>query len=117
VEIVERIGTVNGQPVKLGGIGGVTTLPEWRRRGLASIALQRAATFMREELHVEFGLLGCEREMAPFYGRLGWEIADAPLVFDQPSGKTTFADAVTMVLPCAGKEFPRGTIDLCGLPW
>ena len=117
VEIVERIGTVNGQPVKLGGIGGVTTLPEWRRCGFASTALQRAATFMREELRVEFGLLICEREMVPLYRRLWWEIADAPLVFEQSSGKTSFPEAVAMVLPCSGKEFPRGVIDLCGLPW
>ena len=35
VGIVERTGTVNGQPVRLGGIGGVATLPDWRRHGYA----------------------------------------------------------------------------------
>jgi hypothetical protein len=32
VGIVERTGTVDGQPVRLGGIGGVATLLEYRRQ-------------------------------------------------------------------------------------
>jgi hypothetical protein len=47
---------------------------------------------------------------------LGWQVVEGPLTFDQPQGKVTFPD-VTMVLPCAGKEWPPGVIDLCGLPW
>jgi GNAT superfamily N-acetyltransferase len=116
VEIVERIGAVDGRPVKLGGIGGVVTLPEWRGRGLATATLERAAAFMCEELQVAFGLLICGRDMIPFYSRLGWQVVAGPLVFDQPGGKVVFDD-VTMVLPCVGQEWPEGAIDLCGLPW
>jgi GNAT superfamily N-acetyltransferase len=116
VEIVERTGTVDGEPVKLGGIGGVVTLPEWRGRGLATAALARATALMRDELQVAFGLLICGQNMIPFYGRLGWHVVEGPLVFDQPDGKVVFDD-VTMVLPCASEFWPAGTIDLCGLPW
>ena len=116
VEIVGRTGTVDGQPVKLGGIGGVVTLPEWRGRGLATAALERAAALMRDELQVAFGLLICGHDMIPFYHRLGWQVVEGPLMFDQPGGKVVFDD-VTMVLPCAGENWPEGTIDLCGLPW
>jgi aminoglycoside 2'-N-acetyltransferase I len=116
VEIVERTGTVDERPVKLGGIGGVVTLSEWRGRGLATAVLGRAATFMRDELRVAFGLLICGQKMIPFYSRLGWQVVAGPLVFDQPGGKVVFDD-VTMVLPCAGADWPEGTIDLCGLPW
>jgi aminoglycoside 2'-N-acetyltransferase I len=116
VEIVERTGTVAGQPVKLGGIGGVVTLPEWRGRGLATATLERAAAFMRDELQVAFGLLICDERMIPFYNRLGWQVVEGPLTFDQPGGKVMSAE-VTMVLPCAGADWPEGTIDLCGLPW
>ena len=116
VGIVDRLGTVDERPVKLGGIGGVATVPEWRGRGLVSAALKDASAFMRDELHLEFGLLICDEATAPFYRRLGWQAVPGPLVFDQPGGKITFPD-VTMVLPLAGREWPPGTIDLCGLPW
>ena len=116
VGIVERTGTVNGQPIKLGGIGGVGTLLEWRRRGLAQQAMERAAQFLRDELDVEFGLLICDQHMLPYYRKLGWQAVEGPLTFDQPQGKVTFPD-VTMVLPCTKKDWPPGVIDLCGLPW
>ena len=116
VEIIERTGTVGGQPVRLGGIGGVASAADWRRRGLATLAMEKAAEFMCGGLDVEFGLLICGQEMVPFYRRLGWKVVDAPLVFDQPEGKVTFDDVV-MVLPCKGQDWPAGTIDLCGLPW
>jgi GNAT superfamily N-acetyltransferase len=116
VEIVERTGTVDGRPVRLGGIGGVVTLPEWRGRGLATAGLERAAALMRDELQVAFGLLICDERTIPFYSRLGWQVVEGPLMFDQPSGKVVF-DGVTMVLPCVQQEWPEGTIDLCGFPW
>jgi GNAT superfamily N-acetyltransferase len=116
VGIVERVGTVAGRPVKLGGIGGVGTLPEWRRRGHAQVAMEKAEQFLRDELAIEFGLLICDQHMIPYYGKLGWQVVKGPLTFDQPQGKVMFPD-VTMVLPCAGKEWPPGVIDLCGLPW
>lgn len=116
-ELVERTGTVNSQPVHLGGVGGVTTLPEWRGRGLATAVMGAATAFLRDRLGVAFGLLICGKGTAPLYRRLGWEIVEGPLLFDQRGGKVTFSDGVTMVLPCTEKTWPTGTIDLCGLPW
>ena len=116
VEIIERTGMVGGHAVRLGGIGGVATVPEWRGRGLATLAMDKAAEYLSGELSVEFGLLICGQEMEPFYRRLGWEVVHGPLVFDQPAGRVTFDDLV-MVLPCQGRKWPTGTIDLCGLPW
>jgi GNAT superfamily N-acetyltransferase len=116
LEIVERVATVDSRPVKLVGIGSVTTRPPWRGRGFSSAALQKAAAFMCEELNVEFGLLLCMETVVPFYKRLGWKVVEAPLVYDQPFGKVT-SDQVTMVLPCGDRAWPAGPIDLCGLPW
>jgi GNAT superfamily N-acetyltransferase len=116
VGIVERMATVNGRPVKLGGVGGVATLPEWRRRGLAQAALEKAAAFIRDDLQVEFGLLICNQQMMPYYRKLGWQAVQGPLTFNQPQGQVTFTD-VTMILPCTKKAWPPGTIDLCGPPW
>jgi aminoglycoside 2'-N-acetyltransferase I len=118
VGIVERTGTVNGLPVKLGGIGGVATLPDWRRHGYAGAALRAAAEFMRNELKVEFGLLVCSAQMMPYYGKLGWQLVKGPLMFDQPRGKVTFGDSTKiMILPCGTSVWPPGVIDLCGPPW
>ena len=117
VEIVDRIGTVAGQPVHLGGIGGVGTLPALRRRGLSSIALRAAADFMGTKLEVAFGLLICEAQTIPLYQVLGWQVIPAPLSFDQPGRGKVLFDEITMVLPCAGQAWPAGPVDLCGLPW
>ena len=116
VEIINRMATVGGVSLRLGGIGGVATHPEWRGRGLATLALRLAEVWLRELLLADFGLLICSQARRPFYERLGWRVVDGPLVFDQPTGKVTFGD-VTMVLPCLRSEWPTGTIDLRGLPW
>jgi len=118
VGIVERIGAVNGQPVRLGGIGGVATRVEYRGRGLAQMAMEKAAVFMRDELRVEFGLLICGQPRVPYYSKLGWQSVPGPMRFDQPQGKVTFDDSTKiMVLPCVKKDWPPGVIDLCGVPW
>ena len=116
VGIVERVARVAGQPVKLGGVGGVATLPQWQRRGLAAAAMGHAAELMRDQLAVDFGLLVCSLDRVPMYSRLGWQTVPGPLIIDQPQGKVTFAD-VTMVLPCVERVWRPGSIDLCGLPW
>jgi hypothetical protein len=62
-------------------------------------------------------LLLCRPELEPFYERLGWRTVPGPLAFEQPGQRLTWPLRV-MVLPCApGAEWPRGTIDLRGLPW
>ena len=116
VEIVQRTGQVDGKPVSLGGIGGVVTLPEWRGHGLGSTAMKQAMNFMCAELGAEFGLLICDPDAISFYKRLGWEVVEGPLVFDQRGEKMTSPD-VTMVAACGARKMPRGVIDLCGPPW
>ena len=114
--ILERTVEVNGQPVRVGGISGVWTLPEHRGSGLGSAVMRAAAAFLRDDLRAEFGLLICRDEVRPFYERLGWKPVTGPLVFDQPSGKITWP-LTTMILPCSQSEWPEGVVDLRGLPW
>ena len=53
--------TWNGRKVHIGGIGGVATRADSRRRGYASIALNAAVQTMREhEGATDFALLFCE---------------------------------------------------------
>jgi aminoglycoside 2'-N-acetyltransferase I len=116
VGVLERLVRVGSQPVRLGGIGGVATKVERRRRGLAGAALKLAQAFMRDELAVDFGLLVCENYMIPYYGKFGWQLVKVKTWIDQPQGKVAFPDPV-MILPVCKSEWPDGEIDLCGMPW
>ena len=116
VRLFERIITAAGQPLRVGGVGGVMTMPAWRRRGLASATLRRAAELLRAELRAEFALLLCRDEVAQVYAKLGWELVDGPTAFDQPGGRATYPRR-TMILAFGDATWPHGPIDLCGLPW
>ena len=114
--LIERTGTVNGQPVRLGGIGGVATHPNAQRKGYARQVMLAAGDFMRDRLGVEFGMLVCDPELTDYYARMGWQIVTGPVLADQPGGKTQL-DLTGMVLPCTSLAWPGGSLDLCGLPW
>ena len=114
--IFEREIEVAGTRMRVGGIGGVITKPEWRFRGIAHNLLTHAAAFMHDELRVEFALLLCRREVAPVYAKLGWFRVDGPTLFMHPSGITTYPRD-TMILSFTEQEWPTGTIDMRGLPW
>lgn len=57
----------------MGGIGGVGTLPEYRRKGLATSLLQDAIAYMEHKGHAISMLF---TGINPFYAKLGW--ADFP---------------------------------------
>jgi aminoglycoside 2'-N-acetyltransferase I len=116
VGITARMVTVGGRSMNLGGVGGVATKAEWRNRRLAAAALEEAALFLCNIVGTQFILLVCTEELVPFYQNLGWVAVQGPLLFDQRGRQTSWSDA-TMVRSCRGIPWPKGTIDLCGLPW
>lgn len=107
---------VAGQPVRVAGVGGVTTNGELHGRGYAQKTMRYAEKHMCEELNVEFGLLFCLDSLKPFYERQNWQLLREPVEFDQPSGKM-LSPLNVMVLPCKGQTWPAGAVDLCSLPW
>lgn len=116
VEIIERTARVDGKPVRLGGIGGVSTLKAWRKRGLAEAAMKLADEYLRQPLRVDFGLLICGDALIPYYRKFGWNLVAEQMWIGQPKGRTLFK-AHIMVLPVCKSEWPEGEIDLCGRPW
>lgn len=102
--------------VKIGGIGGVATREDSRRRGIASLAMQRAVDELREVHMADFGLLFCEPRHAPLYQKLGWRAFEGNVYIAQPAGRVHFTvtDPYVFDLKIAPR---RGTLDLCGLPW
>jgi aminoglycoside 2'-N-acetyltransferase I len=63
----------NGRKIRAGGIGGVLTREDARRRGYASIALNAAIQTLKDEGSTDFALLFCEPHNAPFYVGRGWK--------------------------------------------
>jgi hypothetical protein len=59
--------SVGGRPVRVGTVGGVSTLPAWEGHGLATQALGAALAFIRDALGAPFGLLTCRDHLVPFY--------------------------------------------------
>lgn len=116
VGIVVRAGTLDGAPVRIGGVGSVKTHPRAEGRGYASAGLRRAAAFLAEH-NVDFSLLVCRDELLPFYGRRGWLAFDGRLMVEQPAGRTLFTVNRPMVAPGRRPAPREGVIDLLGLPW
>ncbi len=108
--------SVGGEIIRVGGIGGVATKPEFRHQGVASTMLSRAAEFMRKEFRVEFGFLLCRHEVSPVYAKMGWIRVPGPTTFTRAGVVSTYPND-TMILPLAGKAWPSGPIDMLGLPW
>ena len=117
VGIYFRTVTWNGRKVDIGGIGGVSTRADCRRRGYASIALNAAVQTMRDHEAVQFALLFCEPHNLGFYQSRGWHRFTGDILAEQPDGKIRFEAMAPHVFDL-GRRAPRqGTIDLCGLPW
>lgn len=114
--VLQRTVLAGGREIPVAGIGAVTTHEAWRRRGVAAAMLNRAAEFMRDELHARFGLLICREAVSPVYERAGWHTVPGPTSFAQPAGPANYA-GLTMVLRLDGGVWPRGEIELRGLPW
>ena len=108
--------SVANQIIRVGGIGGVATKPEFRHRGVASAMLARAAEFMKSDLKVEFGLLLCRHEVSPVYAKMGWLIVPGPTTFTRVGVAATYQND-TMILPLGETAWPVGPIDMLGLPW
>ncbi|MCC8960586.1 GNAT family N-acetyltransferase, partial [Bradyrhizobium sp. Pear77] len=72
VGIYFRTITWNGHKVHVGGIGGVATREDCRRRGYASLALDAAVHTIRANDAVKFAILFCEPHSFAFYQSRGW---------------------------------------------
>jgi aminoglycoside 2'-N-acetyltransferase I len=111
-----RTVTWNGRKYHVGGIGGVMTSPECRRRGYASIALNAAIQTLRDHEAVQFALLFCESHNFGFYESRGWHPFAGEIYAEQPEGRLGFEALAPFVFDLK-RAARQGVIDLCGLPW
>jgi GNAT superfamily N-acetyltransferase len=119
-ELVSHVGvlkhevSVDGQPILVGGVGGVVTIPQAQKRGFARVLMRHVAEFF-VQWPVEAGLLFCLQRRIPLYQSLGWQLLSAPVVIQQPDGDRE-SPLKVMVLPF-GKPWPEGKVELNSLPW
>jgi aminoglycoside 2'-N-acetyltransferase I len=116
VGIHRRQATWNGRAVRIGGIGGVLTHLAFRRRGLASVALNAAIQTLKDERATDFALLFCEPHNEAFYHGRGWKAFSGEIFAEQPSGRIRF-EVLTPLVFYLKRAPHEGVIDLCGLPW
>jgi aminoglycoside 2'-N-acetyltransferase I len=116
VGIYFRTVTWNGRKYDVGGIGGVSTRDDCRRRGYASLALNAAIRTMRDHEALQFALLFCEPHNFAFYEARGWHRFTGEIFCEQPGGQIKFDVMAPFIFDL--RRGPReGVIDLCGLPW
>jgi len=116
VGILKHAVTVDREPVLVGGVGGVVTVPEAQRKGFAYRLMRHTARFLENEWKVDAGLLFCRPKLLPYYGTLGWLAIESPVFIEQPSGKITSPMRV-MIMSFRARGWPSGSIKLDSLPW
>lgn len=116
VGLYRREAKWNERPVRIGGIGGVLTRADCRRRGYAGVALRASIQTFRDEGRIDFALLFCEPHNAAFYDSRGWTPFDGEIYAEQAGSRVRFDAIAPHVFDL--RRAPRsGVIDLCGLPW
>jgi GNAT superfamily N-acetyltransferase len=120
-ELVSHVGVLRhtvsagGNPVAVGGVGGVVTRPEAQGKGYARTLMRRAAGFFENDWKVEAGLLFCLSRMIPYYEALGWQKIEETVLIEQPEGAIESPMNI-MVLPFGG-AWPSGAVELESFPW
>ena len=102
--------------LRIGGIGGVCTRDGCRREGYGRAGMASAASYMRNQLAADFGLLFCNRPNYRFYEHCGWTRFIGDVFAEQPTGRIAFNISAPYILGFA--MLPAGgVLDLRGLPW
>lgn len=115
--LLVREARLDGNPVEIGGVGGVMTMPARQGMGIGRLAMEAINDVMKGFPLMRFGLLFCEPKNTGFYAKLGWNVFDGIVEVDQESGKGVYNIMKAMVRPVHGVTPNQGRLDVCGLPW
>jgi aminoglycoside 2'-N-acetyltransferase I len=120
--VTKRTVTVSDRDVRIAGIRGVVTDPDYRRRGYGRAVMARAHELMRSFADCDVALLFSSVMAVPFYESLGWRPVAGSVTCEQPAGRIDYTQALptapVMALPLrhAG-ELLFGPIHVQGFPW
>lgn len=115
VGVVKHEIAVDEQPVLVGGVGGVATIPPWQKHGFAR-ELMKQAIALFEDWQVKAGFLFCLPSRIAFYESQGWLLIRRPVMVEQPQGEIV-SPLEVMVLPLGGYCWPDGDVRLMSFPW
>lgn len=115
VGVLKHDVSVGGQPVTVGGLGAVVTIPAFQRKGYARKLMLHAAGFL-EKWEVEAGLLFCLQRRVPYYESQGWQTLKAPVTIRQPAGEMV-SPLKVMVLPFGKSSWADAEVHLNSFPW
>jgi predicted acetyltransferase len=91
----------DGRPLRIAGVGGVMTYPQFRGEGHGMAVIRRTTEHIRSSTAFDIGMLFCDPGIVPFYERFGWTLLPAGRVVathDEPEDAImTVGD--TTVLP------------------
>lgn len=107
----------DGEAVRVAGIGGVMTKPEFQGQGHGKQVMLYLMQQLRTEKRCAFGLLFCEDHNVEFYRKLGWSLFEGKMLVEQHGKTGPFAFRNVMVWPITGPATLGGKLNLCGLPW
>ncbi|MEL7234775.1 MAG: GNAT family N-acetyltransferase [Chloroflexota bacterium] len=121
-EVLEREIIVGGQTVRVGGIGGVMSLPHMRGKGLAKAGMRAMTDYICTEMQADAGMLYCAPHNVAFYQSLGWQQIERHITYHQYNGTHVLdmgesSDDNVLVMPCGDLVFPDGDIDVKGNLW
>lgn len=114
--------SVGTHEVIVAGAGGVLVAEHSRGTGLGARAMRLAQEAMSDETGVDFGFLGCRREVVPFYESAGWvQIHATERCLSRLDQTSVVVSEGGPNLICSAKrhasQWPQGDIDLRGTPW
>lgn len=116
VGVLQRTITINQKPLLIAGVSFLITEPGNRGRRFANLIMKEAMSFARNILELPFGLLTCKPKLESLYTGMGWRTINEPNTFVQPTGNRSCGGLI-MVNESGGESWPKGKINLCGLPW
>lgn len=116
VGVIKREILVGDCRFMVGGIGGVATLPQYRRRGYARQLFEQANEYLKKDHDISFGMLFCAPEKVQYYALSGYIEVHNPLYIHIKGQRKLFTDT-KMVLPISTTPWPEGEVDIQGSPW
>jgi aminoglycoside 2'-N-acetyltransferase I len=121
IGIIPRKIRLGSRTVKVAGIGGVATDPEFQNRGFAGLLLEKTNRWLDQRPAPEIGIfdiamLFCETKRIQYYGKFGYFLIGQPVFIHLQGRRLRFRENC-MVRLLHGFEWNSSTVDLRGRPW